>query len=411
MPPDFTVQDRCRSPAVADAAGASCLIFGRKAKSPGLKVRIVASMLLVRRLEAGADVYASRPSRCRPSSTHGHGGDRGAVMLVMALAVGVCGGAVRIGSVRQRCATRFSNASGRTRPERLAATVFRHLHQLIAALPSRTPHRRGHQGGRARHQEHRHDALFHAVQHRADGARAGDGRCRSSGAKFGFWLVAATLVMVALYIVFTRIVTDWRNALRAEMNDLDTGAVAHAVDSLLNFETVKYFGAEEREARALRPRDGRLRDRGGEEPDVACLAQHRPVADHQCDDGGRDGAGRLGLEPGPVQRRQRGAGLSTLADAAVPPARSARHGLSHDPAGRNRHGGDVRPDRYAIRGGRCAGRGAAGGDARPCAVRGRALRLRSRTHDPEGDRSRYPAQAIRWRWSARRARANRRSRG
>jgi len=44
-------------------------------------------------------------------------------------------------------------------------------------------------------------------------------------------------------------VTDWRNALRTRMNDLDTGAVAHAVDSLLNFETVKYFGAEEREAR------------------------------------------------------------------------------------------------------------------------------------------------------------------
>ena len=42
--------------------------------------------------------------------------------------------------------------------------------------------------------------------------------------------------------------TDWRTALRARMNDLDTGAVAHAVDSLLNFETVKYFGAEEREA-------------------------------------------------------------------------------------------------------------------------------------------------------------------
>jgi ABC-type transport system involved in Fe-S cluster assembly fused permease/ATPase subunit len=51
------------------------------------------------------------------------------------------------------------------------------------------------------------------------------------------------------YILFTRMVTDWRNALRARMNDLDTGAVAHAVDSLLNFETVKYFGAEEREAK------------------------------------------------------------------------------------------------------------------------------------------------------------------
>ena len=66
--------------------------------------------------------------------------------------------------------------------------------------------------------------------------------------KFGFTLVAATLVMVALYIFFTQKVTEWRNALRREMVDMDTGAVAHAVDSLLNFETVKYFSAEEREA-------------------------------------------------------------------------------------------------------------------------------------------------------------------
>ncbi|PXA83560.1 metal ABC transporter permease [Nostoc sp. 3335mG] len=66
--------------------------------------------------------------------------------------------------------------------------------------------------------------------------------------KFGIILVAATLVMVAAYIWFTRAVTDWRASLRTRMNDLDTGAVAHAVDSLLNFETVKYFNAEEREA-------------------------------------------------------------------------------------------------------------------------------------------------------------------
>ncbi|MGQ0590725.1 MAG: ABCB family ABC transporter ATP-binding protein/permease [Sphingosinicella sp.] len=66
--------------------------------------------------------------------------------------------------------------------------------------------------------------------------------------KFGLGLVAATAVMVVAYIRYTRIVTDWRTKLRAEMNDLDTGAVARAVDSLLNYETVKYFGAEEREA-------------------------------------------------------------------------------------------------------------------------------------------------------------------
>ncbi|GLI99342.1 MAG: ABC transporter ATP-binding protein/permease [Pseudomonadota bacterium] len=66
--------------------------------------------------------------------------------------------------------------------------------------------------------------------------------------KFGFGMVAATLAMVGLYIWFTRTVTEWRNQLRRDMVDLDTGAVAHAVDSLLNFETVKYFGAERREA-------------------------------------------------------------------------------------------------------------------------------------------------------------------
>ena len=66
--------------------------------------------------------------------------------------------------------------------------------------------------------------------------------------KFGAGMVGATLAMVALYIWFTRTITEWRNQLRRDMVDMDTNAVAHAVDSLLNFETVKYFGAEQREA-------------------------------------------------------------------------------------------------------------------------------------------------------------------
>jgi ABC-type transport system involved in Fe-S cluster assembly fused permease/ATPase subunit len=65
--------------------------------------------------------------------------------------------------------------------------------------------------------------------------------------KFGLGLVVATAIMVGIYIRYTRMVTDWRTQLRVKMNDLDTGAVARAVDSLLNYETVKYFGAEERE--------------------------------------------------------------------------------------------------------------------------------------------------------------------
>jgi len=66
---------------------------------------------------------------------------------------------------------------------------------------------------------------------------------------FGIGLVAATFVTVALYIVVTSRVTDWRAQLRTRMNELDGQALARAVDSLLNYETVKYFGAEKREQR------------------------------------------------------------------------------------------------------------------------------------------------------------------
>ena len=67
--------------------------------------------------------------------------------------------------------------------------------------------------------------------------------------KFGVGLVIGTLVVVAIYIGFTRWVTDWRAGLQRQMNDVDNKAIGRAVDSLLNYETVKYFGAEEREAR------------------------------------------------------------------------------------------------------------------------------------------------------------------
>ena len=66
--------------------------------------------------------------------------------------------------------------------------------------------------------------------------------------EFGWSVVAATWIMVVAYISFTAIITNWRNKLREEMNELDTQTVAKSVDSLLNYETVKYFNAEKREA-------------------------------------------------------------------------------------------------------------------------------------------------------------------
>jgi len=68
-------------------------------------------------------------------------------------------------------------------------------------------------------------------------------------AAYGFWYVAVTAVTVWLYIWFTIRASDWRISIRRSMNDSDTDANTKAIDSLLNFETVKYFGNEEMEAR------------------------------------------------------------------------------------------------------------------------------------------------------------------
>ena len=64
---------------------------------------------------------------------------------------------------------------------------------------------------------------------------------------FGAGLVIATAVAIAVYIWVTRTITEWRTKLRQRMNQLDGQALARAVDSLLNYETVKYFSAEARE--------------------------------------------------------------------------------------------------------------------------------------------------------------------
>ncbi|MDB6453419.1 ABCB family ABC transporter ATP-binding protein/permease [Falsirhodobacter sp. 20TX0035] len=65
---------------------------------------------------------------------------------------------------------------------------------------------------------------------------------------FGFAYMAVVILTVGLYIAFTLKVTEIRVRIRQEMNDSDNDANQKAVDSLLNFETVKYFGAESREA-------------------------------------------------------------------------------------------------------------------------------------------------------------------
>jgi ATP-binding cassette subfamily B protein len=66
--------------------------------------------------------------------------------------------------------------------------------------------------------------------------------------QFNFWYVIVVAVTVWLYTWFTVRISQWRITIRREMNESDTDAHSKAVDSLLNFETVKYFGNEGREA-------------------------------------------------------------------------------------------------------------------------------------------------------------------
>src|SRR5512137_1514748 len=68
-------------------------------------------------------------------------------------------------------------------------------------------------------------------------------------ARYDWTFIAITAVALVAYIAFTIGVTEWRTHFRRQMNELDSKANSRAIDSLLNYETVKYFGNEEFEAR------------------------------------------------------------------------------------------------------------------------------------------------------------------
>jgi ATP-binding cassette, subfamily B, heavy metal transporter len=213
--------------------------------APGLRARIVIALVLVVCSKL-VQVYGA-PFALQGAIDRMAGGSRDGVWLVIALVTGYA--AARLGTVLfDNLRNAVFERVGQDATRRLAADVFRHLHRLSLRF----------------HLERRTGAITKVVER---GTKSIDTMLYFLlfniaptilelalvigifGTRYGMWLVVGTLVMVVGYIAFTRWVTDWRSKLREKMNDLDTGAVAHAVDSLLNFETVKYFNAEEREAR------------------------------------------------------------------------------------------------------------------------------------------------------------------
>jgi len=66
--------------------------------------------------------------------------------------------------------------------------------------------------------------------------------------RYDWTFITITVIALALYVLFTILITEWRTHFRRQMNELDSKANTRAIDSLLNYETVKYFGNEAWEA-------------------------------------------------------------------------------------------------------------------------------------------------------------------
>ncbi len=218
--------------------------------APRLKLRILAAGLLVIVAKAAlismGFVYRAAIDRMAPGPKAGLTTDAGSGVTIVIGLVLAYGGARFAGVLFNNLRNVLFERVGQDATRDLAVNVFKHLHAL--------------------------SLRFHLARHTGEVTKVIDRGTKSIdtmlyfllfnilptvaelaivlvifGVEFSPWLSAVTAVMVFIYIVVTRKITDWRNALRMEMNDLDTLTVSRSVDSLLNYETVKYFSAEQRE--------------------------------------------------------------------------------------------------------------------------------------------------------------------
>ena len=100
-------------------------------------------------------------------------------------------------------------------------------------------------------------------------------------ARYDWTFMAITAVALALYILFTIMITEWRTHFRRQMNELDSKANTRAIDSLLNYETVKYFGNEEWEAQRYDESLQRWERAAVKSQTSLSAPQHRAERDHR----------------------------------------------------------------------------------------------------------------------------------
>ena len=236
--PDTTPSDRGHLRAIRDL-----LPYLWPRDRPGLRARVVISIILL----IGAKVtivfvpflYGAAVDRLTS------GADK---LLVLPIGLILAYGAARVGSqlfgqLRDAIFVRVSQHAVRA----VALTTFRHLHRLSMRF-----HLDRQTGGLSRVIERGTKAiqfilnftLFNIAPTLFEIGLVVIILLRN----YTPWIALITFGSVALYIVFTITVTEWRTKFRREMNRRDNEAMTKAIDSLLNFETVKYFGNEGHEA-------------------------------------------------------------------------------------------------------------------------------------------------------------------
>ena len=246
-------------------------------------------------------------------------------------------------SASTSCAMRCSRGSASTRSAARLPHLRAHA-RAVAALPSRAPHRRPVAHHRARHQGHRDDRPLHHAGDGADHPRIrADGRRSSPSPMAGSMSPSSPSPSGSTSGSPSRS-SDWRITIRREMNDCDTDANTKAIDSLLNYETVKYFGNETMEAERF--------DRSMARYERAATRTWTSLGWLNFGQGVIFGVGMtivmcaVGARgDGRHADRRRFRLRQRHADAAFAAAQLHRHDLSRDPPGPDRHREDVRPAR------------------------------------------------------------------
>ncbi|WP_442679205.1 ABCB family ABC transporter ATP-binding protein/permease [Sphingomonas sp. ASY06-1R] len=236
MPPSTT--DATPGPESGFAALRRFLPYLWPKDQPALRMRVTVAMLLVIGAKCITLLMPFAYKGAIDHMTPAHDAVGLAMALVVAYAAARFGGTL-FDNLRNAIFERVGQEAAR----KLALEVFGHLHRLSLRF----------------HLERRTGAVTKVIER---GTKSIDTMlyfllfniaptifelvavCVIFFAKFGGGLVAATAGMVVIYIIFTRRMTEWRIELRREWTRSDSEATQKAVDSLLNYETVKYFGAE-----------------------------------------------------------------------------------------------------------------------------------------------------------------------